>query len=59
MSENDAYAGPYILWTYYGSDGWSPRSFSTLEEAVGCRMEEGYNSPYVITKLVNFEIKEV
>ena len=47
--------GPFILWSNYGYDGWSPNSFDTLKEAI-----EGdrYCSEFVITRIVDWQPSE-
>ncbi len=48
-------AGPYILWIDNGYKGWTPASFATLTEAL---QGATYGSPWVITKVVDFEVVE-
>ena len=48
--------GPYILWQNYGYEGWQPKSFLTLEDAL---LAEKYSTEFIITKPVNFEAKEL
>jgi hypothetical protein len=48
--------GPYVTWIDNGGEGWAPRSFDTLREAV---IAETYGSNVVVTKVVQFEIKEI
>ena len=48
MSEERT-AGPYIVWTNYGCDGWRPESYPDLISAL---LAERYNSEFVITKKV-------
>ena len=52
MAERLDESGPYIVWLNYGYDGWAPRSYDTLKEAI-----EGdrYGEDFVITKLVQYE----
>jgi len=48
--------GPYIIWIDNGAyEGWSPRSFKTLKEAL---LAERYSSAFVATKLVDIEVTE-
>lgn len=54
MSEDTA-NGPFILWADYGCEGWKPRSFETLAEAV---MARRYGEDFVITKLVHIDVTE-
>ena len=46
----------YIVWVDYGSEGWSPYSFDTLEAALLC---ESYGSRKIITKQVKYKVEEV
>ena len=46
----------YITWVDYGSEGWKPNGFTTIEEALKC---ESYGSPMVVTKPVEYQIKEI
>lgn len=43
------------MWVNNGYEGWSPRSYGTLKEAI---LGERYNNDFVITKIVDFETKE-
>ena len=47
--------GPFILWINNGYEGWSPTSYPTLKEAL---MGERYNSEWVVTRLIEFEVVE-
>jgi hypothetical protein len=47
--------GPYVTWIDNGCEGWAPRSFDTLREAV---IAETYGSDVVVTKVVQFETEE-
>ena len=46
--------GPYIKWEDYGSDGWKPTSYATLEDAV--KDKAWYDS--IITKEVTYKVEE-
>lgn len=46
--------GPIILWENYGCEGWGPRSFDTLKEAL---LAHRYQQDFVITALVDVEVK--
>lgn len=48
-------AGPIILWTCEGYNEWSPKSFDTIKEALEY---ERYNSNFVITRKINYEVVE-
>lgn len=52
---NDNIKGPYILWENNGCDGWSPRSFATLVEALTAPR---YSSDFELTKKVVLESQE-
>jgi hypothetical protein len=43
--------GPYILWLDYGVDGWSPKSFPTLKDAL---IADRRDHDWVITKRLDF-----
>jgi hypothetical protein len=45
--------GPYIVWENLGCEGWQPKSFATIKEAVEA---VGYDS--VVTSRVNYEVIE-
>jgi hypothetical protein len=47
--------GPIIVWENYGYEGWQPRSFATIKEALETHR---YNSEYVITRCVSYEVRE-
>lgn len=47
--------GPFIVWENCGCEGWQPKSFMTLKEALSAQR---YNSEFVVTKLVNYEVTE-
>lgn len=47
--------GPYVVWTNCGYDGWNPKSYKTLKEAL---KGERYSSAFVVTKVVEFEVVE-
>lgn len=52
MSER-APIGPYVVWEDYDTEGWHPKSFDTLAEAVRCRADK------TITKIVAFKVVEM
>jgi len=54
---NNDTAGPYIVWENHGYDGWHPKSFKTLKEALVSG--ERYSSQWVLTKSVSFDVQEV
>jgi hypothetical protein len=47
--------GPYTLWLDYGYEGWIPKDFATLEEAISA---ERHTHAWVITKAVKFSVSE-
>ncbi len=55
MSTEEEIIGPYILWVDYGYEGWKPRSFNSINEALKA---DKFNE-WIITKRVDFEAKEV
>jgi len=52
---------PYLVWTNYGSEGWSYRKAETLDEALAVREEQLSlgNDQVIITKLVKTVTAEV
>ena len=48
-------AGPYIVWENYGYEGWQPKSYPTLREAVTAH---SYQSERVVTKISDFQVVE-
>ena len=55
MSRPEDVEGPFIVWENYGYEGWQPKSYKTLTEAL-CTPR--YNSEWEITKRVTFEVLE-
>lgn len=47
--------GPIILWRDYGYEGWKPTSFPDIKSAL---LSERYESSFVITRIVDFDVKE-
>lgn len=47
--------GPIIRWDSYGVEGWKPKSFSSIEEAI---TKDLYGNDYVLTRVVEFTIVE-
>jgi hypothetical protein len=41
--------GPYIVWEYHGYEGWMPRSYDTLEEALA---DKRFSKKFVVTQLI-------
>jgi len=52
---SDPLKGPIILWIDHGYDGWDPRSFDTVTDAL---LADKYGSKHIITRRVEFEINE-
>ena len=50
---NDA-AGPYVVWEDYGYEGWKPKSYATVRDAL---TDVRYNS-FVLTRIVDFDVVE-
>jgi hypothetical protein len=48
--------GPYVVWEDHGYEGWMPKSYETLKEAVS---GERYTNEWIVTKVVPFEVNEV
>ena len=47
--------GPFIVWEYYGYEGWHPKSYPSIKKALeGTR----YNSNWVLTRPVRYELTE-
>lgn len=55
MTNKAETAGPYIVWENYGCEGWQPKSYPTLKEAL---CAQRYNSEFVITTLTSFDVVE-
>lgn len=49
-------SGPYIVWVNNGLEGWAPRSYDTLREAIND--DSGFGGEKVITKRVEYQIVE-
>lgn len=49
----DETRGPFIVWENYGYEGWQPKSYETLKEAI---LAERYHTEFVITRPVNFDV---
>ncbi len=47
--------GPIVLWVNYGYEGWQPKSFASIREAL--EEDKGY-CEWVITRLVMYEVIE-
>ena len=47
--------GPYIVWEYYGYEGWHPKSYPDLKSALEAQR---FNSEFEVTKKVEYEVKE-
>lgn len=51
----EAVIGTYIVWEYYGYEGWHPKSYPDLASALTAQR---FNAEWEITKKVTFEVKE-
>ncbi len=47
--------GPFIVWENYGYEGWQPKSYNTLKEAV---IALRFNSEWIVTRLISYEVTE-
>jgi hypothetical protein len=47
--------GPIVVWENYGYEGWHPKSYATVKEAL---LGQRYNSEFCITRIVDFECVE-
>jgi hypothetical protein len=47
--------GPYIVWENYGNEGWHPKSYENIKTAL---VAQRFNSQFVVTKLVDYEVVE-
>jgi hypothetical protein len=56
MSSLQETEGPIIVWVNYGYEGWQPKSYHTLKEAL---LGERYSTEFVVTRLVTYEVTEV
>ena len=55
MAEKDTTSGPVILWLNYGYEGWQPRSFASVKEALEA---DRWGNEFLITRLVQWEVRE-
>lgn len=56
MSSKSMEEFSYILWQDYGSEGWVWTGYDSIREAL---KHENYGKKTVITKIVEFELKEI
>lgn len=47
--------GPIIVWENLGYEGWHPKSFVTIKEAL---LATRYSSEFVLTRLIEFDVLE-
>lgn len=52
---NEELKGPIILWVNYGPEGWQPKSFNTIKEALEAPR---YNYEIIVTKKLEYEVLE-
>lgn len=45
--------GPIILWENYGYEGWHPKSYATLKDAL---VAVRYNTEFVVTERAEFDV---
>ncbi len=55
MSSSEDIKGPFIVWENYGYEGWQPKSYNTLKEAV---VALRFNSEWIVTRLISYEVTE-
>ena len=55
MSADEDTKGPFIVWENYGYEGWQPKSYQTLKEAL---TGQKLTSEWTMTKLVHFVVNE-
>jgi hypothetical protein len=53
---SDDTVGPFIVWEFYSYEGWHPKSYPTLREAV---LAHRYREEFCVTKLVKFDVSEL
>lgn len=51
---NDA-VGPVVVWENHGCEGWHPKSYPDLKEALS---DVRYHTEFVVTKRVEFDVVE-
>jgi hypothetical protein len=56
MIDRDETIGPFILWFDYGVEGWRPKSYLTLKEAL--EADRGGSHYWLITKKVEYVVFE-
>jgi len=47
--------GPFIVWEYYGYEGWHPKSYPSIKKALE---DSRYSSDWVLTRPVSYEVTE-
>lgn len=52
----ESISGPFIVWEDYGCEGWQPKSYATLLEAVNAH---SYQPTTIVTRTVKYEVTEV
>ena len=48
---------PYLLWTDYGSEGWTYNEYATLEEVMQ-HIQSGISGPFIITRRLPLKVVE-
>lgn len=46
-------SGPFIIWEDYGYEGWQPKSYQSLTEAL---MAQRYSSTFVVTEKIDIDV---
>jgi hypothetical protein len=49
-AKEESVEGPFIVWEYYGYEGWHPTSYPTLEQALSAPRDQ---SEYAVTKVLD------
>jgi hypothetical protein len=57
MIDNWHTKGPIVVWLNGGCEGWHPRSYATVKEALMDPERAGY-CEFVITRVVEFDVVE-
>lgn len=57
MADASKPQGPYTVWVDYGSEGWNPTDFDSLQTAL--EWDRSGCSRYVITKPVQYRVQEI
>lgn len=55
MSSLEDVKGPFIVWENYGYEGWQPKSYNTLKEAVVAWKS---TTEWRLTRVIEFNVTE-